>query len=61
MDLNTVRNIQRALDKAGYNPGPIDGVMGRQTQTALNRFQQARNLSVGAVTAETLKNLGIQH
>ena len=32
---STVRSVQKALDEKGYNVGPIDGVMGLQTQTAL--------------------------
>lgn len=60
-NLNTIQDVQRALKKSGYNPGPIDGIMGRQTMSAVERFQQARGLAVGGVTIETLKKLGVQH
>ncbi len=60
VNLNTIQDVQRALDRAGYNPGPIDGVMGRQTMSAVKRFQQSRGLAVGGLTTETLKKLGVQ-
>ena len=60
-NVNTIQDVQRALDKAGFNPGPIDGVMGRQTMTAVKRFQESRGLAVGGVTTETLKKLGVQY
>ena len=33
-----VAELQNLLLRAGYNPGPVDGVMGPQTQSAYNRF-----------------------
>ncbi|EKV29468.1 hypothetical protein C882_0290 [Caenispirillum salinarum AK4] len=39
-------DIQRALSAAGYNPGPIDGIMGRGTRSAIQAFQRDNNLSV---------------
>jgi len=56
---NVVMDVQRALAKAGYNPGPIDGVIGSQTMSALERYQSARNLATGALTVETLDKLGV--
>ena len=41
-----VRQIQVALQNAGYHPGIIDGRMGRQTKEAIRAFQRANNLSV---------------
>lgn len=40
----TVKHIQIALKNAGYNPGSIDGRMGRQTRDAIKAFQKANNL-----------------
>ena len=51
--------IQNALHKAGYNPGPIDGVIGRQTLLAVDAFQRKNNLSTGGLTLRTLKELGV--
>jgi peptidoglycan hydrolase-like protein with peptidoglycan-binding domain len=36
--------IQKALQMAGYNPGPIDGNMGPQTVAAIKKLQQANGL-----------------
>ena len=43
-----VRHIQTALKNAGYNPGAIDGKMGKQTRDAIRAFQRANNLAVDA-------------
>lgn len=53
-----VRKIQSALKKAGFNPGKIDGQMGKDTREALKAFQKANNLEVtGKVDQETWKLL----
>lgn len=39
------RQIQIALSNAGYNPGPIDGKMGRLTRNAVKEFQSANGLA----------------
>jgi peptidoglycan hydrolase-like protein with peptidoglycan-binding domain len=33
-----VRELQQALTKAGYDPGPIDGIFGPQTKAALRKY-----------------------
>ena len=54
-----VRQIQNALQNAGYNPGAIDGKMGKQTRDAIKAFQKANNLAedgkVGGKTWSLLK------
>ena len=42
-DLN-VRGIQAYLVYLGYNPGPVDGVVGRFTRSALRMFQEKEGL-----------------
>ncbi|MEE9431244.1 MAG: peptidoglycan-binding domain-containing protein [Melioribacteraceae bacterium] len=54
-----VMSIQRALKKAGFNPGPIDGVIGSQTKSATKSFQRKKGIAVGGFTQETLKKLGV--
>jgi len=54
-----VMMMQRALLKAGFNPGPIDGVLGTQTKEAVTAYQKAHGLATGAITLETLRSLGI--
>ena len=56
---DAVRDIQRALLAKGFNPGPIDGVIGSQTKAAVNSFQKAKGLAIGGVTQETLRKLGL--
>ena len=60
-DLTTskISEIQRALKNAGYNPGPIDNIMGSQTKSALKAYQKAKGLPVGNLNIETLKSLGV--
>ncbi len=41
-----VRDIQIALLNAGYNPGAVDGRMGKQTRNAIRAFQKAHNLAL---------------
>lgn len=53
-----VRQLQSLLRSAGKNPGPINGVFGGETEFAVVRFQEERNLPVtGVATAETLAAL----
>lgn len=54
-----VSNIQNALDRTGYNPGPIDGVMGSQTLRAVKSYQADKGLPQGGITIKTLDALGI--
>lgn len=56
---STVRRVQTALMAAGYNPGPIDGVLGSQTKSALVKYQQDKTLPIGNMNIETLKALGV--
>lgn len=35
-----VRDIQRSLTQLGYNPGPIDGVVGPQTRNAIREIER---------------------
>ncbi|MEE9493622.1 MAG: peptidoglycan-binding protein [Gammaproteobacteria bacterium] len=56
---NTVRRIQKALKGAGQNPGPIDGVLGGQTMSAIKAFQTKKGLPTGGITMKTLEALGV--
>jgi len=51
--------IQNALDDNGFDPGPIDGVLGWQTHGAIKAYQSAKGLATGGLTYETMKSLGI--
>ena len=56
---HAVEALQRALEKAGYDPGNIDGVIGPKTRSALESYQRAKGLPVGGLTLDTLKALGV--
>lgn len=51
-DRQRVTNIQNALDSVGFDPGTIDGIIGRNTRTAIRDFQE----SIGASRTGTLTN-----
>jgi peptidoglycan hydrolase-like protein with peptidoglycan-binding domain len=49
-----VLGLQKALQKLGFEPGPMDGVLGPPTQAALKQFQQANGLAAdGILTPQT--------
>jgi peptidoglycan hydrolase-like protein with peptidoglycan-binding domain len=43
-DQSTVRQVQEQLKSAGFDPGPIDGQMGPQTQKALRDYQKSKGM-----------------
>jgi uncharacterized protein (TIGR02594 family) len=45
----TVKEIQQALQAAGFDPGPVDGIRGRKTIAAVKAFQQANGLAVDSI------------
>lgn len=59
-DRDTVVAVQEELNKAGYNCGTPDGVMGGRTADAIRNYQKAHSLTVtGTITEELLAALGI--
>ncbi|MFA4989900.1 MAG: peptidoglycan-binding domain-containing protein [Candidatus Omnitrophota bacterium] len=42
----STKDIQSALAKAGFDPGKIDGRLGKKTRQALKAFQKAHNLKI---------------
>ena len=54
----TIKQTQNLLDYLGYDPGAIDGAMGRNTQAAVRRFQADYGLTAdgdpGAATQKML-------
>ena len=60
LDPAVVRGVQQRLRQAGFYSGPIDGVWGSRTQTALERFQRSRNLeATGTLNPTTAQALGL--
>ncbi len=54
-----ISSIQRALQKAGYNPGSVDGRVGPGTMNAVSAYQRANGLPVGNLDIATIKSLGV--
>ncbi|MGH7769841.1 MAG: peptidoglycan-binding domain-containing protein [Candidatus Binatia bacterium] len=55
-----VRRLQQSLRDKGFDPGPINGVMGPKTQQAVRAFQQRQGLNAtGTLDAQTRTALGI--
>lgn len=51
-----VMEIQAVLSKIGYNPGPIDGVYGRQTEEAVRQFQRDNGLTADGIVGPATYN-----
>ena len=52
------RQIQAALYRLSYDPGPVDGVFGPLTRAAIRRFQQAVGAEpTGSLTAAEANRL----
>ena len=58
---DVIKKVQSGLRQSGYDPGPIDGVVGGQTTAALKSYQRSNNLAVGGLTYETMKKMGISN
>jgi len=54
-----IRALQGALAAAGFDPGPADGIFGRQPQAAVTAARAALALGVGGVAAALLGRLGL--
>ncbi|MDX8360588.1 S41 family peptidase [Cytobacillus sp. IB215316] len=55
-DMNSehIKNIQIMLKGLGFDPGREDGYFGKETETAVSKFQQANNLeATGVINQET--------
>lgn len=51
---NLVAQIQQALSNRGYNPGPVDGIMGRRTRAAISQYQANIGLPVTGEPSQAL-------
>jgi glutamate synthase domain-containing protein 2 len=61
MTSELVRQVQVALKGKGYDPGPIDNIMGPLTKAALVKYQTDNKLPVGSLDKETMKTLGVAY
>ena len=59
MNKEVISKIQNALNDKGYTAGKADGVLGRGTRNALDKFQRENSLATGGITYETLGALQV--
>lgn len=55
-----VARLQKALNDNGYNAGNVDGVLGSQTMSAVDRYQKDNGLPSGQLTIAVLNSLGVE-
>jgi hypothetical protein len=59
--LTPVARAQRQIQQMGYNPGPVDGILGPVTSTALRRLQADHGLRpTGQLDEETIRFLNVK-
>ena len=55
-----IYQAQKALKELGYTPGKVDGLWGKATERAIERFQRESRLPLtGRLDGETKKRLGL--
>jgi len=54
----TILWVQESLRELGYNPGPLDGAMGRRTRAAIQRYERDNDIPVtGRMSAALVASL----
>ena len=57
---NTIKKVQRRLNKIGYRCGKINGIMNAKTKNALRKFKKTKGLKANCIiNTSTLKALRI--
>jgi hypothetical protein len=60
LDRKKVRRVQAALRAKGFDPGPINGVVGAKTKVAVQKFQDRFGIkATGTIDNQTLFALGV--
>jgi peptidoglycan hydrolase-like protein with peptidoglycan-binding domain len=53
-----IRVVQLTLKNSGFDPGPIDGIMGPKTREAIKRFQMKNEFEpTGEIDEQTINKL----
>jgi peptidoglycan hydrolase-like protein with peptidoglycan-binding domain len=52
---NVVKDVQAMLTELGYDPGPVDGAMGRRTRSAIRTYQLHSDLPVNGQATPSLR------
>jgi len=59
LDRDNIRSVQRALAAKGFDPGPVDGIVGPLTRAAVRKFQDRFGMKAsGQIDNQTLFALG---
>lgn len=59
MTREIIAELQEALKREGFDPGPADGVMGQGTLRAMEQYQTAEGIDRGGITLELLQHLKV--
>jgi len=60
-DTAQIKQVQSALNEAGYDCGLVDGVMGSQTASAITAYQSGHGLDeTGVIDKALLQSLGVE-
>ena len=60
-DATTIRLVQQALNKAGFDCGTPDGIAGSKTAAAISAYEEQEEIEVnGIITDQLIKCLGIE-
>ena len=49
-----IKAVQKALNDAGYNCGPVDGLAGKKTQKAVKQYEQDNDLDADGIIDDAL-------
>jgi hypothetical protein len=56
LEASALRDIQAQLKTHGFDPGPVDGVLGPKTCNAVRAYQKAAGLQIDGVIDPKLQN-----
>jgi peptidoglycan hydrolase-like protein with peptidoglycan-binding domain len=57
----TIKGVQKALKEKKFYSGPVDGVAGSETRSAIKKYQTQQNLPAdGRIGPKTLDSLGVK-
>jgi peptidoglycan hydrolase-like protein with peptidoglycan-binding domain len=54
-EVRLIRKVQETLTEIGYDPGPVDGLLGPKTRAAISEFQRIAGLPVTGEDSEVLR------
>lgn len=58
---DTVRKVQQKLNDEGFRAGPVDGIWGPKTQSAVKNFQEKKGIeATGQLDEKTLAELDVE-